>query len=159
MKIPVYKKRPQVFPYRIWQQIFIFLVLLVLVPLLLLGAVITQTSQKAIKTAVLNDRQELVVHATGEIRAYIQNARDTLTVLASLLGTYHADLWRQETALVELALHDPDFQRISVLDLSGEEIVTSKLGTALQSRASEDAYSRILNGEVFLFLGSDAQQR
>ncbi len=136
------------FPYRMWQQIFILLVLLVLIPLALLAKLIMDTSQKAIKTSVLRDRQELVMHTTGEVKAYIQNAKDACVTLAALLGTLPDDLWRQETAIVELALHHPEFQRISLLNLAGEETVTSQLGSELRNRAHEEAFQRVQEGEV-----------
>ena len=149
MKLPSLGIR-RILPKRIWQQIFFILFFLVIIPLVILGFFLLHTSQDAIKTTILRDHKEIAIHATGEIREHIKSARGTLSVTASILGTLHADPWRQETTIVELSLRNSAFQRISSLNLKGEEIATSQLGTGLRDRSNEKAFQEASSGMSYL---------
>lgn len=130
----------KLFPRRIWQQIFLILVTLVVLPLVILGTLLIRTSQNSIKTTVLRDYKQVAITATGKVKEKIESARQALHVTASILGTLHADAWRQETAIVELSLRYPIFRRIASIDLDGQEIAVSELGTPLQNRADEEGF-------------------
>lgn len=140
----------RIFPKRIWQQIFVILFLLVVFPLVFLGALLLQTSQKAIKTTVLRDHQQIAIQASGKIKEHIDGSREALFVTASILGTLHADAWRQETAIVELSLRNSAFQRISSLNERGQEIATSELGTELRHRVGETAFQEAFIGHSYI---------
>ena len=127
-------------PGKIWQQIFLTLFFFAVVPLIILGCVLLSASQKAIKTAILRDYQEIAAHTTGEITEHIKGARNVLSVTASVLGRLHADPWRQETTITELSLKYPAFQRIASLNLNGIEVATSQLGSPLRARVDEPAF-------------------
>lgn len=145
-----FKGIAKIFPRRIWQQVFVLLALLAVLPLTVLGTLLTRTSQKAIRNSILHHSKEIAVHTTGEVRENIKGAQQALFAVASILGTLHADPWRQETAVVELALQYPMFQRIASVDLRGKEIVVSQLGTSLQDRSGEEAFIRAKAGEPYI---------
>ena len=149
MKIPSLGIR-RILPKQIWQQIFFILFFLVIIPLIILGFLLLRTSQNAIKTTILRDYKEVAIHATGEIKEHIKGAREVHSVTASILGTLHADPWRQETTIVELSLNNSAFQRISSLNLKGEEIATSQLGTELRNRSNEKAFQETVSGKPYL---------
>ncbi len=135
---------------KIWQQIFFILVFLVVVPLIILGCLLMQTSQHAIKTAVLNNHREIALHTTGEVKEHVEGARHALFVSASILGRLHADAWQQETAIVELSLRNPTLQKIAVVEQSGQEVAVSELGTGLQNRSHEAAFQQAIQGNAYL---------
>jgi signal transduction histidine kinase len=140
----------KMFPARLWHQILLVLVLWVMVPLVILGGLLIQTSQRAIKTSVLRDYKEIALRATGEVSEKINGAQQSLIAAASILGTLHADPWRQETTIVQLALESPIYQRISSVGLSGQEISTSELGTPLYNRSPESAFRSALEGKTYV---------
>jgi signal transduction histidine kinase len=140
----------KIVPSRLWHQIFIVLMLGVVIPLILLGSLLIQTSQHALKTSVLRDYKEIAMRATGEVEEKIRGAQRSLAATAAILGTLQADTWRQETAIVQLALEDPIYQRISSVDLSGQEIATSELGTSLYNRSPEIAFRSALGGKDYI---------
>jgi len=144
-----FKELKNIFPHRIWPQTFFILSVLVITPLIFLGSILVHTSQNAIKTSVLQDHRELVIHIAEEIKQYVENPEQTLSVTASLLGTLPVDPWRQETCVVELALRYPIFQRIASVDLNGREIVSSELGSALMDRSKETAFLKAKSAESY----------
>src|SRR5262245_15785316 len=127
-------------PKRLWQQIFLFLVLLVVLPLVILGSLLIETSEEAVKMCVLRNQMQVVQAATGEIKENILGAQKALITTGAILGMLHADMWKQETAIVELALRNPSFGRISSVGLDGKELATSGLGTMLHDRSPEEAF-------------------
>ena len=127
-------------PRRMWVQMAVVLAFLVAIPLILLGGLLIRTSQTAVKTSVLRDQEQLVVRVASELGEFIRRPQDLLKSTAAILGTLRADPWKQETALVQLALDQEIFGRIASIDLSGKEIVTSDLGTPLVDRSSDPAF-------------------
>lgn len=118
-------------PRRLWQQIFFIILGLVIIPLVILGSMLISTSQKAIEETVSRDLKQIVLHATGEVLKEYEGAYHSLDVTASILGILHADTWRQETAVVELALKYPSLRHICSVDLKGFTLACSDLGEPL----------------------------
>jgi signal transduction histidine kinase len=137
-------------PKKIWQQIFYLLISLVIIPLIVLGILLLKNSEKAIKTSIKQDHEEIARLATGEISEHIQGARQILHATAAILGRLHADIWRIETTLVELSLTNSAFQRISFINKKGFEEATSKLGSDLIFRGHEDGFKYAIEGSPYL---------
>ena len=137
-------------PRRMRAQMALVLAVLVAAPLILLGGLLIHTSQTAVKTTVLRDQRQLVIRVASELGEFIRRPQDLLCSTAAILGTLHADSWKQETALVELALNQEIFGHISSIDLSGKEIVTSDLGTPLTDRSSDPAFQSALRGDFYM---------
>ena len=115
----------QFIPRRLWHQIFFLFLGLMIIPLVVLGLLLVRTSQKVVKDTVGRDLKQIVLHATGEVLKEYEGAYQALDATASILGTLHADTWRQETAIVELSLKYPSFRHICTVDLKGHSIVSS----------------------------------
>ena len=131
-------------------QILIVLVLIVTIPLSVLGVLLIKTSQEAIKASVLRGRQELAIRAASEVGLFIQQPKDLLISTASILGVVPVEAWKHETVLVELALNNPIFGRISSIDKNGMELATSELGSELRNRAYEPAFINAMAGEFYM---------
>jgi two-component system NtrC family sensor kinase len=133
-----------------WEQMAIVLVLLVTIPLLVLGTFLIGASQEAVKTSVLRDHEQLAVRAASEVGEFFKRPRHLLNTTAAILGTTGANLWKQETVLVELALGEEIFGRISLWGLDGREIATSEIGTPLQERSDRPDFKKALAGNYFM---------
>ncbi len=138
------------FSKRMWVQMALVLAFLVALPLMFLGWLLIGTSQTAVKTSVLRDQRQLAIRVASELGEFIRRPQDLLKSTASILGTLHSDYWKQETALVELALNQEIFGRISSLDLTGKERVTSDVGTALKEWGSDPAFQAASMGEFYI---------
>src|SRR5208283_6057013 len=75
-----------------------------------------------------------------------EGAYGALDATASILGILHADAWRQETAIVELALKFPSFRHICSLDLQGHPVACSDLGESLTNYGNADLLNCVRNG-------------
>jgi signal transduction histidine kinase len=146
----LFQRISRFFPQRIWQQIFLILVFLIVIPLMFLGFLLIRTSQDAIKTSVLRDHKEIVVRAAGQVQEFLRGPRKALRVTASVLGTLHSDAWQEETVLVEMALQYPIFRRVASVDLKGRETAVSSLGTPLLDRSGDTAFLKAVSGEEYI---------
>jgi len=135
-------------PKRILSQMVLVLVVLVTLPLVILGFTLIQISDSALRTSVARDHQQIAVRAAGELQQFVRKPIDLLTLTALTLNTLNISAWEQETVIVELALSDSAFKRISILDLSLNETITSDLGTMLQDRSGEAVVLKALEGQA-----------
>lgn len=140
----------RLFPKRIWHQIFVIQVFVIVLPLIILGLLLIHNGQQAIKTTVFHNHKEVAVQATAQVSERVEGARQSLQVTAAVLSTLPDDPWRQETAVVELSLNNPSFERIAAVGPGGTETATSQLGTALADRSGEEAFRRALAGESYI---------
>ena len=122
---------------RLWVQLASVLLVMVIVPQVFLGVLLTNTSRKAIRKEVLSNYKEIVTRAASEIKLFVKGPERLLSTTAVMLAVTNAEPWKQETILVELVLEQPIFLCVSSLDLSGKEIATSVLG-----RQSPAGYSK-----------------
>ena len=124
--------------------------LMAVVPLAILGTLLVATSQKAIKTSVLRDQEQIAIRAAGEIGTFIARPQGILRSAAGILGVLHAEAWKQETALVELALNEGVFGRLSSVGADGKEIATSELGTTLRDFSSDETFKPAIAGTSYV---------
>jgi len=125
-------------PRRLWQQIFLIFLGLMIIPLVILGFLLIQISQKTIQNTIDQDLKQIVLHATGEVLEDYEGAYRALDATASILGTLHADAWRQETSLVELSLKYPAFRHVCSVDLKGNPVACSDLENFLPENMKND---------------------
>lgn len=129
MKINILKTIRDFIFTRLWVQVWFGLALVVGVLLALLGSLLIRTSEEGVRTTLLRDHREIALRAAQEIKLFVESPKQLLELTAALVGVSHADLWKQETLLVELGLRFPIFNRISSVSLDGEEKVSSEPGT------------------------------
>ena len=135
---------------RLWVKIAIVLLILVTIPVVLLGVMLIHTSQEAVKNSVLNNHKEIVIRAAEEIGSFIKKPQYVLNIVAGMFAVTHADAWKQETILVELALDQPLFIRVSSLNLAGQEIASSELGGKLNWSYPKEALKEALKGRDYI---------
>ncbi len=135
-------------PKKIWQQIFLILLFLVVIPLVVTGIFLIQTSQEVLHKTIEGDLSQITEHATGEVVKDYEGVLRTLSTTASILGTLQADPWRQETAIVELSLRFPMFRSISSVDLNGQNIASSQLGFPLKNEDRDSILKCAMQGKT-----------
>jgi len=135
---------------KLWIEIAVILVILVTIPLALLGISLLDTSQEAMRKAVLNNHKEIVTRAAQEIRLFIKGPEDLLNTTATMLRTVYPAPWKQETMLVELVLNQPVFMRASCVDLSANVLASSELGRGLKWDYPEDALEAIKSRKSYI---------
>ena len=140
----------RLWPRKIWQQIFVWLVLLVVIPLVILGGLLLRTSQKAIKMSTLQDHSILALHATARVETFIEGIRRTLFAASSILGRLQADAWSQEIAVTELSLRYPVFQHLLIVDKTGKEVASSNLKITDTNHAGEQAFQAAIQGGTYI---------
>lgn len=103
----------------VWKLLLI-LIPLTVSPILILGWLLSQTGQQAVRRAVLRDYQEIASRAAQEIELLVRSPQEMLTATAAMVGVTHTDSWKQETAVVQLHLSAQIFQQLYFIDMDGQ---------------------------------------
>jgi signal transduction histidine kinase len=135
---------------RLWVRIAVLLLILVAVPLVLLGVLLINTSQKAVRNSVLTNHKQIVIRTAEEIELFIKRPQDILGATASMLSVVYPAPWKQETILVELALNQPIFLRAVSVDSSGNELASSELGRGSAWDYPREALDSALRDKAYL---------
>jgi signal transduction histidine kinase len=135
---------------RLWVRIAILLIVLVAIPLALLGVLLINTSQEAVRNSVLTDHKQIVIRAAEEIGLFVKNPQDVLGATASMLSAVYPTPWQQETILVELALNQPIFMRVISVEPSGGVLAGSELGDESGWDYPEEALVNALRNKTYL---------
>ena len=149
------KKRIQIFfihlLYRkLWMRNAAILLLIATIPVVLLGAFLIDTSQKAVHNSVLNNHKEIIIRTAEEIGLFMKKPHDLLLTTASTFGALRPDPWKQETVLVGLVITHPIFMRAASLDLSGREIADSELGSPPRRGYFNETLEDISKGKTYV---------
>lgn len=124
--------------------------MIVTISMVLLGVLLINTSQEAVRNSVLSNHKEIASRAANEIELFITRAEDILNTTAAMLGIIYPAPWKQETALVELVLNQPIFMRVSSVDLSGKELASSELGRGLTWEYPKDSLITIRERKTYI---------
>ena len=135
---------------KLWVRIALILLTMVTIPVVLLGFLLTNTSQEAVRNSVLNNYKQLVARTAEEIGLLVKRPIDILSTTAAMLGVVYPAPWKQETILVELVLNQPIFLRASSVDLSGEELANSELRRGLNWDYPKEAFEGVIGGKVYI---------
>lgn len=135
---------------KLWAKIAIMLIIVVTIPVALLGFLLINTSQEAVRNSVLSNHKEIAVRAAEEIGLFVKRPDDILKATAAMLEVVYPAPWKQETVLVELVLNRPVFMRVSSVDLSGEELAGSELGSKSSWLYIKEALDKVKNGRDYI---------
>lgn len=138
----------RLFPRRLWQQIFLILFCLVVIPIAVIGTILINSSQRALQENVERNLQQITEHSTGEVFKEYEGAVKALTATSAILGTLNNDAWRQETVAVELSLRFPAFRSVASVGLNGQEIASSRLSEPLRKNISSDVFVCAQSGKT-----------
>ena len=135
---------------RLWARNVAILLSLAAIPVALLGVLLINTSQKAVRNSVLDNHKEIVARAAEEIGLFMKKPQDLLVSTASTFGALRPDPWKQETMLVGLVITHPIFMRVASLDLTGKETADSELGSHPRREYFKEALEEIAQGKTYV---------
>ncbi|MDD4940102.1 MAG: sensor histidine kinase [Candidatus Omnitrophica bacterium] len=135
---------------KLWVRIAVILLAIVTIPVVLLGALLIQTSQDALRNAVLSDYNQISTRAANEIGLFVKGPQDILNTTGSILSAVYPAPWKQETVLVELVLDNPDFIRAMSVDSSGTALAGSDLGRENPRGYPKEAFEAAIRGKAYI---------
>lgn len=135
---------------KLWVRIAIILFAIVTIPIVLLGALLIDTSQKAVRNSVLNNYQQIAFRTAQEIGLFVKGPQDILNSTAAMLGVVYPAPWKQETILVELVLQQPILMRATSVDFSGNELASSEIGRGFSWDYPKEALESAAKGKSYV---------
>ncbi|MCP4650762.1 MAG: sensor histidine kinase [PVC group bacterium] len=140
----------RMFYRRLWTKLAIALLVIITIPVILLGILLVNNSQQALKNSVLNNHKQIVTRAAEEIGLFVSRPEDILKACAAMMGRVNITAWEQETILVELVLNQSIFIRAFSVDPSGKVIASSELGKKTAPQYPEQALVAVQAGNPYI---------
>jgi signal transduction histidine kinase len=141
--------------YRLFTRLLISHILLVSIPLLITGQVLTNTAQSAIKRTILERNLEFARRSAGMITTTLGKAREILRFSAQIPALTNMESMRQDLMINNMVAQFSIFKRLSIIDRNGRLISSTAFGNADLDPASNGLLPKILqnqpyNSEVYL---------
>ena len=71
---------------KLWVRFAVILLAIVTIPVVLLGVLLINTSQEAVRNSVLNNHKQIVARTAEEIGLFVKRPQDILDTTAAMLG-------------------------------------------------------------------------
>jgi len=141
--------------YRLFTRLLISHILLVSIPLLITGQILTNTAQSAIEQTILERNLEFARRSAGTIAATLGKAREILRFIAQIPDITLMGRIDQDLMINNMVAQFAIFKRISIIDRDGHVISSTAFGNLGIDLGSNGLLPAILqnqpyNSEVYL---------
>ncbi len=141
--------------YRLFTRLLISHILLVSIPLLITGRVLTNTAQTAIEQTILERNLEFARRSAGTITATLGKAREILRFTAQIPDLTRMGRMGQDLMINNMVAQFAIFKRLSIIDRDGNVISSTAFGNLGLNLGSNGLLPTILqnqpyNSEVYL---------
>jgi signal transduction histidine kinase len=128
----------------------LFLLPFIIISIAITGLVLSLTSYKFFQKTVAQDYRNIIRSSAGEIRLFMENARNNLESLALLLTTTGLDRWQQQMALTAFLHTNPQFVSVSLYSLEKEALVTTLLEDDPSFIPEANMFAQVIAGQSVL---------
>jgi signal transduction histidine kinase len=141
--------------YRLFTRLVISHILLVSIPLLITGHVLTNTAQSAIEETILARNLEFARRSAGTVAATLSKARETLRFTAQIPNITGMGRIDQDLMINNMVAQFLIFKRLSIIDRDGRVIGSTAFGNLGRNLGNNGLLPKILqnqpyNSEVYL---------
>lgn len=130
-------------------KLIILLLLSSLIPMLIFGIISIITSKEVNYRVITYGNLSTARRAADQIDQYISNSISILKALSENISKADLKAWQIERMLKNYILEFERFNEISLFDLNGRSIATSRFNVADSLRPSDEARQMVLKGEIY----------
>ena len=112
---------------RLLYRFLLFFLPFIIISITITGLVLSATSYNFFRKTVAQDYRNIISSSAGEIRLFMENARNNLESLALLVSATGLDRWQEKMALTGFLQSNPQFVSLSLYSLDKEVTVTTVL--------------------------------
>ena len=135
--------------YRLFTRLLISHILLVSIPLLITGRILTQTAQTAIQQTILERNLEFARRSAGMITTNLGKAREILRFSAQIPAITNMESMRQDLMINNMVAQFPIFKRLSIIDRDGRLISSTAFGSSGLDLAGNGLLPQILRNQSY----------
>src|SRR5688572_21306179 len=99
------------------------------VPLLGYGAVSMVSLRSGAQQAVIEGNSNVALRVAEQIELYLTSSIKILNAVGADLQQTRLERWQQDRILKNFVLEFPEFTELTILDDSGQSVVSSRIGT------------------------------
>jgi signal transduction histidine kinase len=142
---------------RLWPRLLLSHITLATIPALIIGLLLITTARQSIENTVSEGNFEVARRASNEIRLYIEQAQYALQQVADNMGIMDATPLERQKLIDNMVVRHDQFHELSVLDLEGLELYTTRLDGRLNPLPRKDiqlpAPNEVAISQVFIAAG------
>jgi signal transduction histidine kinase len=136
--------------HRLFTRLLISHILLVSIPLLITGRLLTQTAQTAIEETILERNLEFARRSADMITRTLGQAREILRFSARIPGMTSMERMRQDLMINNTVTQFPIFKRLSIIDRDGNLISSTAYGSLSLEVAGNGMLPAILQNQPYI---------
>jgi signal transduction histidine kinase len=137
------------FRYRLFTRLLISHILLVSIPLLVTGRILTHTAQTAIERTILERNLEFARRSAGMITTTLGKAREMLQFSAQSPAISSMERMSQDLTINSMVTQFPIFKRLSIIDRQGRVLSSTAYGIVGLSESSNGVLPLILQNQPY----------
>ena len=118
----------------LWPRLLVSHIALATIPVLIVGLLLLATARRSIEDTVADGNLEVARRASNEIRLYIEQAQRVIDLAADNMDMIDATDAMYQQLIDNLVIRQDFLSELAVLDLSGSEILTTRLEGPLRAR-------------------------
>ncbi len=119
----------------LWPRLLVSHIALATIPVLIVGLLLLATARRSIEDTVADGNLEVARRASNEIRLYIEQAQLVIDLAADNMDMIDATDVVYQKLIDNLVIRQEFLSELAVLDLTGREMLTTRLEGRLRTRA------------------------
>jgi two-component system NtrC family sensor kinase len=132
---------------KIFYKYLAFILPFLVLSIVITSAILSRTSYTYFKKTVEQDYTNIIKSSAGEIRLYIENARQCLQNLALVMAATKLDQWQQDIALTAFNHTTPQFMSVSLASREGRKIISTGWKEDKPIDSQREVFEKVLAGE------------
>lgn len=125
------------------------LVASIIIPMIIFAFLALSISIKTDYELVSRGNREVALRTGDQIEQYIYHSIHMLQVLTENMNDLHLNKFQKDTVIKNLVLKFKEFDKITVTDRGGMEIVTSEMGGTLSNRSEDDVFKALSQNQIY----------
>ncbi len=131
---------------KIFYKFLIFLLPLLIISIIVTSVILSAASHIYFRKTVQQDYRNILKSSTGEIRIFMESAKQSMQGLALGIASTKMDQWQKEMALTAFLQANPQFVSVSILSLDGKRKVSTDLTGKIDINHDSETFKKAISG-------------
>jgi signal transduction histidine kinase len=133
---------------KILYRFLLFVLPFIVISIGMTGVILTWTGYVNFQKTIRQDYGNIIKSSAGEIRLFMENAKNSLVSLASVIAATKIDDWQQQMALAAFNHRTPEFMAVSLIPPTGKTVATTRWEPQNFAETDSVLFKKALSGET-----------
>ena len=133
---------------KILYRFLLFVLPFIVISIGMTGVILTWTGYVNFQKTIRQDYGNIIKSSAGEIRLFMENAKNSLVSLAWVIAATKIDDWQQQMALAAFNHRTPEFMAVSLIPPTGKTVATTRWEPQNFAETDSVLFKKALSGET-----------